>query len=93
MSAGSFDIGARFTRIEEQLTELLASVARLVADAEAREELGAFTVAQLCEEMSLDRDFVYERIHAGEIPAFRVGQTWRIPKVWARELCRDPKAA
>lgn len=93
MSAASFDLGARFAHIEEQLAELIASVTRLVADAAARDELGAFTVAQLCEEMSFDRDFVYDRIRAGEIPAFKVGTTYRIPKAWAREQCATRQAA
>ncbi len=42
------------------------------------------TIDELCELLSIGRNYAYSLLNAGEIKAFRIGRTWKIPRgaVW-----------
>ncbi len=46
------------------------------------------TVPEFVSVSGYDQRTVRKGIEAGEIPAFRVGATWRIPVAWIREQAR-----
>ena len=38
------------------------------------------TVEELCEVLNIGANFAYELLNTKEIPAFRIGRRWKIPK-------------
>ena len=54
------------------------------------------TIDELCELLSIGRNYAYSLLNAGEIKAFRIGRTWKIPRgaVWEyiseRAACSSP---
>lgn len=45
------------------------------------DEYGALlTVQELMETLNIGRNSVYELLNSGEISAFRIGRSWKIPK-------------
>ena len=46
----------------------------------APEDLDVLTPAQLAEYLSLGRDKVYAMLAAGELPAVKLGRTYRTPR-------------
>ena len=42
------------------------------------------TIDELCELLSIGRNYAYSLLNAGEIKAFRIGRTWKIPRkaIW-----------
>jgi len=42
--------------------------------------LNLVTVAEVAERLSVSRMTVYRLVHSGELPALRVGRSYRVPK-------------
>lgn len=38
------------------------------------------TIEELCEILSVGKNTAYRLLNNGEIPAFRIGRTWKIPR-------------
>lgn len=46
------------------------------------------TVAEVAEEMRVSRMTVYRLVHAGELPAIRVGKSFRVPDEALRQYLK-----
>jgi excisionase family DNA binding protein len=46
----------------------------------------AWSVAEFAEMTGLSTDAVYDAIHAGEIPAVKFGQQWRIANTYVQQV-------
>jgi len=46
------------------------------------------TVESVCEALNVGRSKCYELLNSGEIKAFKVGRTWRIPKEAVEQYIR-----
>ena len=38
------------------------------------------TIEELCEVLAVGKNTAYKLLNNGEIPAFRIGRTWKIPR-------------
>ena len=38
------------------------------------------TIEELCESLSIGKNTAYSLLNSKEIPAFRIGRSWKIPK-------------
>ncbi|CAM3408477.1 helix-turn-helix domain-containing protein [Occultella aeris] len=57
-----------------------------MAEAEAPRFL---TVAEVAELARVSRMTVYRMVHAGELPAIRVGKSYRVPQAAVQEMLSD----
>jgi excisionase family DNA binding protein len=51
-------------------------------------EIRFFTVAEVAEVMRVSRMTVYRLVHSGELPAVRVGRSFRVPQHAVHEYLR-----
>lgn len=52
-------------------------------------EMRFFTVAEVAEVMRVSRMTVYRLVHSGELPAVRVGRSFRVPERAVHEYLRS----
>lgn len=65
------------------------AVARLgVAGDQSLSEMRFFTVAEVASVMRVSRMTVYRLVHSGELPAVRVGRSFRVPQRAVHEYLR-----
>ena len=49
-------------------------------------DIDLLNVDQLCEALSIGTNTAYTLLNSGEIHAFRIGRTWRIPSIAVNEF-------
>lgn len=49
-------------------------------------DIDLLNVDQLCEALSIGANTAYTLLNSGEIHAFRIGRTWRIPSIAVNEF-------
>ncbi|MFR8778478.1 MAG: helix-turn-helix domain-containing protein [Enterocloster sp.] len=47
------------------------------------------SVEELCELLHVGRNRVYQLLQSGELKGFRLGKTWKIPKIAVEEYIRS----
>ena len=47
------------------------------------------SVKELCELLHVGRNRVYQLLQSGELKGFRLGKTWKIPKIAVEEYIRS----
>jgi len=55
----------------------------------ALQEVRFLTVAEVASVMRVSKMTVYRLVHAGELPAVRVGRSFRVPEKAVHEYLRD----
>lgn len=70
------------------VTDIL-SAARPAPHDPALAEMRFFTVAEVAEVMRVSRMTVYRLVHSGELPAVRVGRSFRVPERAVHDYLRS----
>ncbi len=47
------------------------------------------SVEELCELLHVGRNRIYQLLQSGELKGFRLGKTWKIPKIAVEEYIRS----
>ncbi|MEY9859000.1 excisionase family DNA binding protein [Catenulispora sp. EB89] len=67
--------------------------ARTGGDAARLSEVKFLTVAEVAQVMRVSKMTVYRLVHSGELPAVRVGRSFRVPEQAVQEYLRDAYVA
>lgn len=51
------------------------------------------TIDELCEALLIGRNTAYRLLNTGEVPAFRVGRCWKVPKKFVIEYIERKRAS
>lgn len=68
---------------------LLLGQSRVVSASERLDGRWFVSVAEVAEVLGVDPRTVRRAIEAGEVPAVRVGQRYRVPAAWLRERASE----